>query len=187
MQWRLAASIKKYGFDNHLFEIVKLCEINELNKWERYFQDLYQCISKNGLNCKLTNASDKKVVHCEETRLKISIANKGRQVPQYQIDKCVARTRGLKRTEEFKSVLSSSRMGKNNPMFGKTIKESSKQLQRNKLSGQLNYLSKLIINLETGIFYECLREASESCNMKKGVLWAEIVRYKKNKTPFRYA
>lgn len=76
--------------------------------------------------------------------------------------------------------------GNKNPMYGKKIKESSKQLQREKLSGELNYLSKIILNTETGIFYFGLNEASKSINMKKATLHVNITKTKINKTPFIY-
>jgi len=71
-------------------------------------------------------------------------------------------------------------------MFGRKIKESSKQLQREKLSGELNYLSKIILNTETGIFYFGLNEASKSINMKKATLHVNITKTKINKTSFIY-
>ena len=84
---------------NHIFEIITTCQIEQLNDLERYFQDAYNATSqKIGLNCKLTKASDrsgklsddtknkiglanKKIIrkpHSAETKLKISIAQKGR-------------------------------------------------------------------------------------------------------------
>lgn len=186
-QWKLSRSIKKYGTESHLFEIVKICEIQELNYYERYFQEFYNCISQNGLNCKLTNTADKKLVHSIETRAKISRSNTGKKTPQERTDRIAAKLIGQKRSDLFKSELSTARLGNRNPMFGKCISPQSRRIQINKLSGELNYLSKPLINLETGIFYDCLREAAESCNAKKGTLWAAIVKYKKNNTPFVYA
>ena len=52
-------SILKYGWESHLFEIVLECEKSELNEKERYYQELFNCIGKNGLNCMLTNTSTK--------------------------------------------------------------------------------------------------------------------------------
>ena len=58
-QTRLYNSFKKYKVENHNFEILCECEIFELNNKERFYQDLYSVISKNGLNCKLTKSNDK--------------------------------------------------------------------------------------------------------------------------------
>ena len=64
--------------------------------------------------------------------------------------------------------------------------ESSRDLQRKKISGELNYLSKIIINTQTGIFYFGLNEASKSFNISKSKLHINITKNKINKTPFIY-
>lgn len=65
-------SFKKYGWESHIFEVVFECEISELNKFERHYQELYQCVSDKGMNCKLTNTSDKTCVLSESTKKKMS-------------------------------------------------------------------------------------------------------------------
>ena len=90
-------------------------------------------------------------------------------------------------SELSKNKISIANSGINNGMFGKKISESAKQLQRDKLCGEQNYLSKWLINLETGIFYPCLNEAGISINMEKRKLWSNIKIFKKNKTNFIYA
>ncbi len=57
-QYRLFNSFHKYGYENHKFEIVQLCEIDELNIYERYYQELYNVLEKNGLNCVLTKLNN---------------------------------------------------------------------------------------------------------------------------------
>jgi hypothetical protein len=48
----------KYGIENHVFEIIELCEEKELNKRERFFQEKFNVLEK-GLNCKLTKTKDR--------------------------------------------------------------------------------------------------------------------------------
>lgn len=57
-QTKLYNSIKKYGFSNHIFEIIEYCNIENLNSRERYWQLYYNSIDKDNLNCKLTNEND---------------------------------------------------------------------------------------------------------------------------------
>lgn len=76
-QKALYNSFLKYGVDNHNFEVICECDINELNEKERYFQDAYCVLSKGGLNCKLTSASDRKGKHSQETKLKMKKKGKG--------------------------------------------------------------------------------------------------------------
>lgn len=54
-QPRLHNSIKKYGYKNHTFEIIHICEIHELFYFERYYQDLFSVELQNGLNCIINN------------------------------------------------------------------------------------------------------------------------------------
>ncbi len=173
-QPKLFNSFCKYGVENHKFEIICECEAKELNDKERYYQDLYNSSNKNlGLNCFLTKSSDRSGTHNEETKKKLSISNTGK-----------------KPTKETLSKMSKSMIGKNlgskNGMFGKKTSEKVKKLQREKLSGQLNYLSKIILNTETGVFYYGLREASNSCHLSKSVIHINITKNKKNKTNFIY-
>lgn len=71
----LYRSFLKYGVENHNFEIIIECSASEMNDLERYYQDLYSAMGKNGLNCKLTKTNDRSGKHSEETKLKLSIAN----------------------------------------------------------------------------------------------------------------
>ena len=81
-QPKLYRSFKKYGVENHIFEIITECDIDELNELERYYQELFNCIDK-GLNCILTSAEGKKQVFSKETLLKKSEAVKGDKHPHY--------------------------------------------------------------------------------------------------------
>jgi group I intron endonuclease len=75
-QKKLFNSINKYGIKNHIFEIIELCKIEELNNKERYYQEFFNCVGLNGLNCKFTNTNDKSGRLSEETKLKIGNSNK---------------------------------------------------------------------------------------------------------------
>jgi len=71
-QPRLYRSFKKYGIDKHKFDIVTECDTLELNKWERYYQDMYSAMGVNGLNCVLTNYDGQAGIKSIETRRKMS-------------------------------------------------------------------------------------------------------------------
>lgn len=71
-QRKLYLSLKKYGWENHKFEIIEECDLELLNKQERYWQEYYNVIGKNGLNCRLTETNDKSGKDSNETRYKKS-------------------------------------------------------------------------------------------------------------------
>ena len=71
-QTKLYNYLKKHGYENHIFEIITECSIEELNELERYYQDCYNVISKNGLNCVLTKSNSRSGEISEETRQRLS-------------------------------------------------------------------------------------------------------------------
>jgi group I intron endonuclease len=72
-QTKLYASLKKYGIENHKFEIITECDLEQLNNLERYYQDLYNVLDRKcGLNCKLTNSEDRIGAISNECKEKIS-------------------------------------------------------------------------------------------------------------------
>ena len=52
-------SFMKYGFDNHIFEIVELCTKENVLEREYFYGSLYEVLGEKGLNCKLPKFGDK--------------------------------------------------------------------------------------------------------------------------------
>lgn len=77
-QLKLFNSLNKYGYEAHKFEIIHVAKVNELNNLERFYQDAFSSV-KNGLNIRLTKSTDRKGTFSEETKLKMSIAKKGKK------------------------------------------------------------------------------------------------------------
>lgn len=116
----LYRSFKKHGVDNHKFEVLCECNIEELNEKERYYQDLYSATGYNGLNCRLTKSSDKSGENRPESKKRISESKKG--VTPWNKGK-----KGLYKTsEETKKKISDSTKGEKNHMFGKKLSEHVK-------------------------------------------------------------
>jgi len=176
-QVRLYNSFKKHGVDNHKFEIVEECSVEMLNDRERHYQEIYNTID-NGLNCLLTKTSDKSGVMSIESRNKMSIKLIGN-----------TRAKGLKRTQEQKDLIS-NRMKGNTP-WNKGVKRTEEELEKmslnrkGKMTGEDNYMSNLIVNLETGIFYFGIREASDAYDGKYHSMRDRLNGKTKNKTSFK--
>lgn len=77
-QIKLVRSFKKYGPDNHTFEVLEECRVEELNDRERYYQDYFNVLEE-GLNCRLTTSSDKSGKNSLESNLKRSKTLKGKK------------------------------------------------------------------------------------------------------------
>lgn len=71
----LYRSLKKYGWDTHIFEIIENCDFEKLNVRERYWQDFYDVLGKNGLNCRLTETNDLKRVSTIELSINMAKAD----------------------------------------------------------------------------------------------------------------
>lgn len=111
-QPKLYRSIMKYGIDDHKFEIVTECDIEQLNELERYYQELYNCIGKGGLNCLLTIGNGEKARFSEETRIKMRNSQLGKKRSPESIKKQADSNRGKKRSSEFCERLRKANLGK---------------------------------------------------------------------------
>jgi hypothetical protein len=75
-QPRLYASLLKYSFSEHIFEVIEECIVEELNTRERHWQDFYDVLGPKGLNCRLTTTEDRSGYLSQETRQRLSIVKK---------------------------------------------------------------------------------------------------------------
>ena len=169
-QPKLFNSLKKYGYDKHKFEILCECSIEELNEKERYYQDLYSVLNGKGLNCVLTKSSDRYVVISKETRLKMSIASKGRIVSEETRIKKSIITKNQSIETKIKRAISNT--GKKRTQYSKDIMNAKKRA--------------LILNLETGIFYEGIKEVANLIGLKPNTLKCKLNGQNKNNTQFIY-
>lgn len=103
-QNKLFNSFKKYGVDNHIFEVIEECTIEQLNEREIYWGELFNCIDiDTGLNlrelgkqgawtdeakAKLSQAHIGKHKHTDESKAKISAKLKGTKYTEEQRQKC---------------------------------------------------------------------------------------------------
>lgn len=71
-QVRLHRSFLKYGFENHIIDIIEVCDIDRLNELEVIYIEKYQSCGKKGLNCMIGGAAPK---HSAESRKKMSDYN----------------------------------------------------------------------------------------------------------------
>lgn len=204
-QIRLYNSLKHYGWEAHSLEIIEECF--EENLWcrERYWQDFYDVIGKNGLNCKLTECGNLKPQISDDTRKRMSEAMSGSNHPRWgrknsdeMNEKIRQKAIGRKHSEKTKALISEIGKGRPrlkgelSPLFGiKRSEEFKKHLSKaniGKHSGLNNPRSKLILDTQTGIFYDCVAEAAKAFSMNRGTLkcYLNINSKLKNKTSLIY-
>jgi group I intron endonuclease len=139
-------SLKKYGFENHIFEILEECNINNINDREEYYILLYNS-HIDGLNIKIASkpswTGKKRYEHSE------FLKNNGSGL-------------SYKRTQEHKDNL--SQMMKD--VWVNKREEISKKISLNKIGKKV----KSIKCNETKIIYSSIKECSEQMNISTGVL-----------------
>lgn len=135
-QSRLYNSLKKHGVEKHKFEILQVCEREQLNELEVYYIELFQCFdSKYGLNLR---SGGNQYKQSEETKQKISIANKGRKLSIASRKNMSNGQKGKIFSVEHRKKISEANNGNKHPMFGKYHSIESKQKMSQSHSGENN-------------------------------------------------
>jgi group I intron endonuclease len=180
-QTKLWRSFKKHLVTNHTFEIIEECLVEDLNCRERYYQDFYNVL-KGGLNCILTECGAERRVISEETKQKMSNSMKGKYEgvnnPNYNNIWSEEQRLNL-------SVLRKDKyLGEENAMFGKnhsTLSKNKMSENRTRLFGLDNPKSKLILDLETGVFYYSVSEAAKVYGISRAYLSSMLTEGTKDK------
>jgi group I intron endonuclease len=204
----LHRSFLKYGVENHKFEVIEECTFDLLNERERYWQDFYNVL-EDGLNCRLTKTSDKsgklsqktieklKAKVCsEETKLKISLKTKGKQLgnenpffgkkhseeAKLKISLAnkgkVPHNKFKKHSEETKSKISSLALNNKN-CLGRVLSEDTK----NKISSSL---CRKVINIKTLDIYNSYKELALLLNISHNTLNKKLNGSMNNNTDYKY-
>jgi hypothetical protein len=103
-QRRIYNSLKKYGFSNHKFEVLHLCDKEQLNVLEKYYIDLFNTFNtKHGLN--LRDGGGSRGAFSDESKKQLSKTRK---------------SLNIKYDDEYKIKMSKKLSGEKNPMYGKS-------------------------------------------------------------------
>lgn len=111
-QIRIHNSLQKYGYDAHTIEFIEECLVENLNERERHWQDFYDVIGENGLNCRLTATNDKSGFLSESSKHKLSIAKKKVIIDGEWRKKFAYDWSGKNHSEDTKRKMSESAKGK---------------------------------------------------------------------------
>lgn len=197
-QIKIFRSLKKYGFENHKFEIITTCNLEEIFFYENYYCLVYDVLNSKNLNLRIPNKDDNFISVSDETRIKIGLSQKGKKL---SIEHKKIVLNNLKKYRENnphpligktpwnkgKEFLS----GKLNPMYGVKRSEQWKKNQsesskiKNK-KGSEHFKSKTLLHTKTGIYFFSVKEASISFNIKYSTLKSNLSPKRKNKTDFIY-
>ena len=142
-QPKLFASIEKYGFINHTIEIIKECQVEDLNYYERYYQEYYESVL-NGLNLRYTATTDKSGFMSEESKKRMSDSGKGKIITEEWRKNLGLVWLGRNHTEETKKKMSDAAKGKKkSPEHIAKIQATLKTMQMPKRSEETKALQSL--------------------------------------------
>jgi group I intron endonuclease len=198
-QTKLHYSFTKYGISTHKFEIIEECYVLLLNERERFFQDKYKSVS-DGLNCRATGTSEKSGYCSDETKIRISLSKKGvtpifknplkrndnirkaligKKLSVEHIESLRRAQTGLKRSPDAIRKSVESRRG------FKMSDESKIKISKSQILGN-NSFAKIVMNTDTGIYYDTAKQAAHSIGMTYNSFSHYINGRTKKKLPFIY-
>lgn len=193
----LINSFLKYGVDNHIFEIIEECDLSEMNIRERYWQEYHNSLAPNGLNSMLTETNAKTRTVSKETSRKLSESKLGAKNPMYGTKKSDEEKKNLSNkfkgrvfTTEWIAKINESKR-KSGKHKQRTISDSNRKLLNEaileKASGFNNPHSRIVLDVQSGIFYYNVKDVSMYHNINENNLRAMLIGKIKNNTSFIFA
>lgn len=134
-QTKIYNSLKKYGPENHIFEVIWEGVLEDMFKMERIFGDMFNVLDmKKGLTCQLPGYDDIPPKTSEETKKRLSESGKKRpKISEETRGKLSETSRGRimpERTDEYKKNVSEKHKGKSSELSAKCLIKARLKLQR---------------------------------------------------------
>lgn len=108
---RLQRAYNKYGEENFIFNILEVCNREELDDREDYYMKKYNSMQK-GVGYNLMGVEFKHYTHSKETRIKISESNKGKKLSLEARQKLSESKKGSKMPREAIEKMRITKIGK---------------------------------------------------------------------------
>ena len=150
---KLQRAFNKYGEQNFIFEIIEFIEDkSKLLEHEQYWMDRFNVVKKGYNICSIAGSALGRK-HSKQSRLKLSLLNKGERNYFYNKHMYAELNPfyGKKHTEETKLKISKANSGINNGNYNKT--------------GERHHLSRKVVCIETNTIYGSTREAERLTNV----------------------
>ena len=168
-QPRIYNSLKKYGWENHKFEVIGNCLYEDLKKLEHLIVAEYrELLGERNVMTLRTSYEDKCYI-AEELREKFRECNKGKNNPNY----------GKKASDETRKLMSEKALGENNHNYGKFGSEHHGAVKINQYDLNGKYLKTFSCVKEVYIYFnkKLGGSISQVCKGKRKTSWGFIWRY----------
>lgn len=200
-QRKLYSSLKKYGADNHIFCVVCETSFENMLSTEYVIGMQYEVLGKNGLNLALPSLFGIGRIITDESRKRMSEAQKGKKsfrygkkMTEHDKQKLSQAKKGIKLSEAHKEKLRAAKIGKKltqdhklklskankNKIFSE---EHRKNLSKANL-GSKSYCAKKVKDTVTGKEWGCLKDAAKEFELNYSTIKGWM--HKKNKTTLIY-
>lgn len=134
-QPKIYNSLKKHGYENHVFEIVWKGNVFDMYKYETLIGWGFNVLEPENLNCRLPKLGDIYSVMSSETKTKIGKAHKGKIVSEETKNKLKIANLGKKLSKETKNKIGEASKGNKNNL-GKVFSEEHKKKIGNSNKGK---------------------------------------------------
>ena len=198
-QRKLFNSFYKYGFSNHIIEIIEICEVQNLDCRERYWQDFYNVRDRElGLNCVLVACGDKKeerfpsykTEKLKAVKRKVvdercgstPLGTKGRKLTEFERFK-LSVSKGKYSEEDKQNILDSFKEGDLEKRYLAVHKKTTTSLPKNE---RLANNAKIILDTQTGVFYYGIKDLANLYNLNYEIIKSRLNGKLRNNTQFTY-
>ena len=190
-QVKIYRSLLKYGYENHIFEILEEFEEiitqDKLDEREIFWWKFYINKGFIMLNIKKPGGGGRNV--SAETREKLSKVNKGRSRSPETLEKMRQANLGKKHSRESTLKMIATKKRNNKPVSLETRKKLSEALKGKKRPYAKLLIrpstAKKVINIKTNQIYSSIKQAAKENNMTSYNLRNRLVGIVINNTDFR--
>ena len=161
---RLYNSFKKHGFENHTFEVLEECDIENLNERERFHQDFYDVLGLKGLNSILTTTEDQSGFLSLETKARISASKVGKKLPKEHRERIGKSGLGRVCSTETREKISKANKGR---IFSEEIKRKNSESQKGRIVSE-ETKEKIRLNGRKGPHSEESKQKMSKARLSRG-------------------
>lgn len=160
----LYRSFRKHGQENFIIEtICTALDPMYLDELERYFISYYNCLSPNGYN--LADGGNSQHKKHPETMNKMSLAKRGKIVPQHVRDKISLTLTGRPGVRKGVKLSDETRKKISEAQIGRKASQDTKKRQSEAHKGANAYNAKKVVCLETNLVYGSTGEAARELGL----------------------